>query len=86
MRTPLMLLTTAILLAGCATQAEQAAYKQQEMDRKVAIYGPACNKLGFSADTDQWRNCVLQLNFQDEASAYADYPPYHPYRGYWGRF
>lgn len=87
MPTPLMLLTAAILLAGCATPAQQAAYKQQDMDRRIAIYGPACNKLGFNPNTDQWRNCMLQLNFQDEASAYANYPPYyHPHWGYRGRF
>lgn len=51
----------AIVLAGCATPAEQAARMEREMERIVEIYGPACERLGFKRDEDPWRNCVLKL-------------------------
>jgi hypothetical protein len=87
MRTPILLALSAVLLAGCTTPAEQAASMQREIDRKVAVYGPACDKLGYGANTDQWRNCVLQLSSDEEARRYASYPQLYPARypfhGYW---
>lgn len=89
MRTPILLALSGALLAACTTPAEQAAAMQREIDRKVVVYGPACDKLGYGANTDQWRNCVLQLSSDDEARRYASYPyaypyPYrYPHRGYW---
>jgi alkyl sulfatase BDS1-like metallo-beta-lactamase superfamily hydrolase len=50
-----------VLGGGCATQAERAAAAQREVDDMIKVYGPACEKLGFKADTDTWRNCVLRL-------------------------
>ena len=55
-------LTLVTLITACTTPVQQAAEQQREVDRMVQIYGPACEKLGFSAATDQWRNCVLQLD------------------------
>lgn len=55
----------AILLAGCATQAERAAAAQREVDDMVKVYGPACEKLGYKSDTDGWRDCVLRLADRD---------------------
>ncbi len=46
-------------LAGCMTQAERAAAAQAEVDDMIAVYGPACEKLGFTKDTDKWRECIL---------------------------
>ncbi len=68
MRTLLLPLACAMLLAGCATTAEQSASMQREMDRMMLVYGPACQKLGFSAQSDPWRSCVLQLSTRDELS------------------
>lgn len=61
-------IVAAILLAsGCATQAERAAAAQREVDDMVKVYGPACEKLGYKADTDGWRDCVLRLADRDSA-------------------
>lgn len=62
------------LLAGCASPAERAAHMQREVDRMVQIYGPACSKLGYKPDTDPWRNCVLNLNDQDNVQRYSTRP------------
>lgn len=51
----------AALVGGCATQGERAAAAQREVDDMVKVYGPACEKLSFKADTDAWPNCVLGL-------------------------
>jgi hypothetical protein len=59
------------LLAGCATPAQEAAYAQHEMERTMAIYGPACERLGYTANTDPWRNCVMQLNYQNDMQRYS---------------
>jgi hypothetical protein len=68
MRTLLIPLAGALLLGGCASPGEQSASMQREMDRMMLVYGPACQKLGFSAQTDQWRSCVLQLSTKEELS------------------
>ncbi|MBV2235119.1 MAG: hypothetical protein KUL75_06175 [Sterolibacterium sp.] len=56
--------TLVLLLAGCAgiTPAERAAMMQQEVEEMIQVYGPACEKLGYQADTDAWRECILKLN------------------------
>jgi hypothetical protein len=59
------------LLSACATPAQQAAYAQHEMEQTMAIYGPACEKLGYAANTDPWRNCVMQLSYKDDMQRYS---------------
>lgn len=48
-------------LAGCATQAERAAQIAREVDDMIRVYGPGCEKLGYKADSDPWRECILRL-------------------------
>ena len=62
-----------LALAGCATQADRTAQWQAEVERMVQTYGPACEKLGYKADDDKWRDCVLRLSARDERR-YASYP------------
>jgi hypothetical protein len=47
---------------------------QAEVDEMIVVYGPACEKLGFQANTDPWRNCVLGLNAQKARERYFSYP------------
>jgi hypothetical protein len=56
----------AVVLAGCATPAERAAQAQREVDDMVRVYGPACEKLGYQAASDGWRDCVLRLSARDD--------------------
>lgn len=93
MRIFIMMCIGAALLAGCATPAERSARMQAEMDRMIQVYGPACSKLGYTTNSDPWRNCVLQLSAKDELDRYAPYPHYYagfgrPYWGgaYWGPY
>lgn len=80
-------LAIAVLLAGCASPAEQSSRAQQQVERMMQIYGPACDKLGFKRETDAWRDCVLRLSARDEAPRYSYYGyyysplvyPYYPY-------
>jgi len=62
------------LLTGCATTAERAAQMQAEIDEMVAVYGPACERLGFQNGTDPWRNCVLGLSAQKMRERYLSAP------------
>ena len=57
----------AAAVAGCATPQERAAQMQAEVDRMMQMYGPACTHMGYPANTDQWRNCVLQLDAKDDS-------------------
>jgi hypothetical protein len=61
------------LATGCATPAQQAARAQHEMEQTMAIYGPACEKLGYPANTDPWRNCIMQLSYKDDVQRYSAY-------------
>lgn len=87
MRT-LTLPLVAALLAGCATPQQMAAQKQAEMEQMIAVYGPACGRLGYPANSDQWRSCVLQLSTKDDLQRYPGYPYYGPrwHGGYWGPY
>lgn len=73
------------ILAACASPAEQAAQMQRQMDHMIMVYGPACEKLGYAAKTDPWRNCILQLSAKDDLERYrlsAEYA-YYPYWRRW---
>jgi hypothetical protein len=49
-------------LAGCMTPAERAARAERDVTEMMQTYGPACEKLGYPRDSDQWRGCVLHLD------------------------
>ena len=55
-----------LLIAGCATPEQRAAQVQREVEELIRVYGPGCEKLGFKADSDQWRDCVLRLATKDK--------------------
>ncbi len=81
MRTVVLLFFSAGLLAACATPEEQAVQAQRQMDYMMRVYGPACEKLGYTLQTDLWRNCILQLSAKDDFEryqrySYPDYPPF----------
>lgn len=63
-------------LVGCAalTPAERSAQMQNEVDEMIQIYGPACEKLGFPSDSDQWRDCILKLNTSKVLELYRTRP------------
>jgi len=64
-----------LVLAGCATPTpeERAARVQKDVEYMIAVYGPACAKLGFAPESDPWRDCILRLNSRD-AMVYATRP------------
>lgn len=85
---PLPLTLAALLLAACSTPQERAAYQQQQADEMVIVYGPACQRLGYTQNTDQWRACILNLSAKDEMRTYLSYPYYYGdgpgyWHGYW---
>jgi hypothetical protein len=75
MRT-LLLIAAIATLAGCATTPEQrAAEVQADVDRMIATYGPACDRLGYKPNEDGWRDCVMRLAARDDRRrAYYRYP------------
>ena len=86
MRQNIFLAASVLLLAACATPQERAAKMQLKMDRIIIEYGPACIRLGYQQNSDQWRNCILQLNTKDDIARYGT--PTHVYGGFgrshWG--
>jgi hypothetical protein len=54
-------------LYGCSTPQERAAKQQAEMDRMIGEFGPACLQLGYPAQSDAWRNCVVQRAAANDA-------------------
>jgi hypothetical protein len=53
-----------VVLVGCTTPAQQAAAMEDQAQRIVQVYGPACEKLGYARGSDGWRNCMLRLRGQ----------------------
>lgn len=52
-----------VILSGCVTQEQRAA-------DVLAAYGPYCEKLGYTRDTDAWRQCVQAEDAASEMRAY----------------
>ena len=92
MRTLLIAMGAAALLSACATPQEKAARAQADVEQMMQQYGPACTRLGYQENSDQWRNCVLQLNAKDDLQRYG--PSYYAgfgrrhwaMGGYWGPY
>ena len=86
-----IVLSAALLLSACATPQERAARKQAEMTEMIAVYGPACDRLGYTQQSDQWRNCILSLSTKDEVQRYGNtayggvWGPRYWGGGFWGR-
>lgn len=70
----LVYLAAAAVIAGCATPAERAAQAQRDVADMIAVYGPACERLGYKSDTDPWRDCILRLGAKDRAERYSRVP------------
>lgn len=77
-------LASLVVLSACASNpaAEQARATQQ-MEYKMHVYGPACEKLGFAKDTDKWRECIQReyeqsiMRIQQYNSPYLYGSPYY---------
>lgn len=70
MRCSITAAMVAAFLAACATPAQQAAQAEREVDYMVQVYAPACEKLGYTRNTDPWRNCILSLSAKDDVVRY----------------
>ena len=75
----------ALTLTACMTTEQKAANMQAEVDQMMRIYGPACTRLGYPAQSDQWRSCVMQLSLKEEVER-AGHPSYYASFGrrHWG--
>lgn len=81
----LLAATALVALAGCATPQEKAARMQAEVDQMMVVYGPACTRLGYPANSDTWRNCVLQLSVKEEVERAGNHTYYAGFgRRHWG--
>jgi len=90
----IVMLGLAFLAAACSTPQEKAARMQAEMTQLMTVYGPACTQLGYTANSDPWRQCVLHLSTREElqrmgsnSGVYGGWGPGH-WRGggYWGPY
>ena len=75
----LISLLSALFVSGCATNPQAEQQKASKlMEYKIHVYGPACEKLGFTKDTDPWRECIQreyeQTLIMRQPYNYWDYP------------
>ena len=61
----LAILAALSMLVGCASTAERAAAVSRDVDDMISVYGPGCERLGYKANSDAWRDCVLRLATND---------------------
>ena len=66
----LIMIAALFALAGCATPEQRAAQVRADVDRMIATYGPACEKLGYKANEEKWSDCVMRLSARDERRYY----------------
>jgi hypothetical protein len=64
----ILFVVSVVCLLGCISPQERAANEQARMNRMIGEFGPACYRLGYPANSDQWRNCVMQLAERDQAT------------------
>ena len=65
-RALLAITAAALMVSACVTTPQERAQRvQKDVEDMVQVYGPGCEKLGYTADTDPWRECVLKLNQRD---------------------
>src|SRR5438105_15634154 len=62
------------LVAACATQADRTAQMQRDVDDMIAVQGPACDRLGYARNSDQWRDCVVRLDNKERLARYSTAP------------
>jgi hypothetical protein len=74
MRSLIVPLAALVMLSACSTPQQRAMQKQAEMEQMMTVYGPACARLGYAANSDQWRSCILNLSTKDQM--YYSYPNY----------
>lgn len=80
------------LLAACTTPQERAARAQSEMEQMMMVYGPACSRLGYPVNSDQWRSCILNLATREDLQRYnsptyyGGWGPGHWRGGFWGPY
>lgn len=86
MRRLLLAAASLLCLSGCTTPQERAMQQQADMDRIIIEFGPACARLGYSPNSDLWRNCVIQLSTKDEITRYGGTYLYGGWggRSHWG--
>lgn len=60
MRVLMLMAASSLCLLGCATPQDRALAQQAEVERMMAEFGPACTKVGYTPNTDPWRDCVVQ--------------------------
>ncbi len=65
MRVFILAAAGALCLLGCTTPQDRALAQQAQVERMMAEYGPACAQVGFTPDTDPWRECILRSVGQD---------------------
>lgn len=85
MRHFILFAVSMLCLVGCISPQERAANEQAKMNRMIGEYGPACYQLGYPANSDQWRNCVVQLAERNEASRGGVSTSFFGSFGSWGR-
>lgn len=68
MKTPfkrLLFVTLLALIGACATTPEEErANAEREAARLKQTYGYTCEQLGYEAETNKWRDCLLELENQ----------------------
>ena len=83
MRLAFLPLAMVALLAACTTPTQRAAALAAETEQMMQLYGPSCDRLGYTSQSDAWRSCVLQMNILDNTRyGYPNYS-YYPYGGGW---
>lgn len=83
MRTLLLATFGALGLLACTTPQQRALQQQADADRMIIEFGPACTRLGYTPNSDPWRNCVIQLNTKEQIERYGNST--YMYGGWGGR-
>lgn len=84
MRSAIVFAMGVLCVLGCTTPQERAAQEQATMNRMIGAYGPACHRLGYAPNSDQWRYCVVHLSERDGAARSGASTSFFGSFGSWG--
>ncbi|WP_136418673.1 hypothetical protein [Herbaspirillum sp. ST 5-3] len=60
MRASFILCAVVVLLTGCGTAQERAAYREDPVLAMSQEYGPPCVEHGFAQGSESWRQCIIR--------------------------
>lgn len=73
MRAMIVMSMATALLAACGSTQEMTAYGNDPVMALAGEYGPACERMGYGRESNEWRRCIAQSTTRADLARYAQF-------------